>query len=542
MRAASGVVDQGAALKASALIAAFLFVGGVVAPSIARAAGQRRFAVVVGANRGEVGEVGLLFAERDAARMADVLTRFAGVEAEDIVLLRGAAVADVERVLAKFADRVRGAEAAGQESLVYLYYSGHADAQAMHLGSERLPFDRTKALLDATGARLRVMVVDACRSGELTRSKGAVPAEPFEIDADDRLSSEGTAVITSSAAGEDAQESDRLRGGVFTHHFVTGLLGAADASDDQRVTLSEAYRYAYLETLRTTSRARSVQHPTYSFQIRGREDLVLTRLTATSGLGRLALDSPGTYMLLPSGDTGGGVAELTAVAAVRVLLEPGDYVVRRRTDRAVYEGTARVVAGQVSKVRSQDLRQIPYGMSVRKGYSVAPRVWAITSSLAAADAWQRGLAPVIQGALGLRVEAASATFEARLRFEGSGARNADVDLSQYGLGVDVGALKLLDVPGWRSSLGFGLRLGVDGVFQTLDSTGDAPNRLGLVARASPLVRWEWALPSLWEGSGGFSGGSASLALEMGADIVLPPGVDSLGAVPVGGLSWTMYLP
>lgn len=501
-------------------------------PTSAEAAGQRRFGVVVGANRGEPGEVGLLYAERDAARMADVLTRFAGVEAEDLVLLRGAGLGDVERVLTKLRKRVEDAKTAGDESLVFLYYSGHADAQAIHLGHERLPFEQAKALLDATGAQLRVMVVDACRSGELTRTKGAVPAAPFEIDADDRLSSEGTAVITSSAAGEDAQESDRLRGGVFTHHFVTGLLGAADASTDQRVTLSEAYRYAYLETLRTTSRARFVQHPTYSFQIRGREDLVLTRLTSTSGLGRLALDAPGTYLLLPTGGGGGGgsVAELTAAAGVRVLLEPGEYLVRRRTERAVFEGRATVAGGEVAHVRAGDLKRVPYGASVRKGYSPEDRVWGVVSSVGAGAARPTGLSPHMQSAIGVRADIAAASFEVRLRYDRATGGNDDVELTQNGLGLDLGVLRLFDLPGMTSALGFGLRVGADAVLQSLESEGDAPDRSALVGRASPFVRWEWAI---------LPGGA--LALEAGADLSLPPGEDELQATPGAAVSFTFYL-
>ena len=517
-------------MRIAAALGALAMVAGVTPSTLAEAAGQRRFGVIVGHNRGEPGEVGLLYAERDAARMADVLTRFGGVEAEDLVLLRGSGVQDVERVLGKLTARVEQAKAMGQESLVLLYYSGHADAQAIHLGHERLDFRRATELLDGTGAQLRVMVVDACRSGELTRTKGAVPAEPFEIVADDRLSSEGTAVITSSAAGEDAQESDLLRGGVFTHHFFTGLLGAADASSDQRVTLSEAYRYAYLETLRTTSRARFVQHPTYSFQIRGREDLVLTRLTSTSGLGRLVLDAPGTYMLLPTSSGGGSVAELTATAGVSVLLEPGEYLVRRRTERAVFEGRATVVGGDLARVGASDLRRVPYGESVRKGYAPVDRAWGVTSSIGAGGAWQEGLSPRVQGAIGLRADAATASFELRLRYDRTSGANDQVELTQNGLGLDLGVLKLFDMPGLVSALGFGLRVGADAVRQSLGSDGDAPDRTALVGRASPFVRWEWSpLPG------------ASLALEAGADLTVSPGEDELQATPGAALSFTVYL-
>ncbi|MEZ4468640.1 MAG: caspase family protein, partial [bacterium] len=232
--------------------------------------GEARFAVVIGANRGEADEVVLRFAERDAARFADVLTGFAGVPEEHLTLLKGRDAGRVQAAFAPLAGRIAAAGAAGHETVLFVYYSGHADAQALHLGGSRLPLAGLKGLVDAAGATVAVLVVDACRSGALTRVKGAAPAEPFEIHAEDRLASEGTAIIASSAAGEDAQESDQLEGGVFSHHLIAGLLGAADATGDRVVSLSEAYRYAYAETLRTTSRARFVQHPTYDFRLRGR--------------------------------------------------------------------------------------------------------------------------------------------------------------------------------------------------------------------------------------------------------------------------------
>ena len=73
----------------------------------------------------------------------------------------------------------------------------------------------------------------------LTRVKGGHGA-PLR-DSDRRAPFEqGLALLTSSAANEDAQESDALKGSFFTHHFVSALLGAADADGDGKVTLEEA--------------------------------------------------------------------------------------------------------------------------------------------------------------------------------------------------------------------------------------------------------------------------------------------------------------
>jgi hypothetical protein len=56
----------------------------------------------------------------------------------------------------------------------------------------------------------------------LTRVKGGHAIPPFAV-APPSIASEGVAFLTSSAANEDAQESDALSGSFFTHYLVSGL-------------------------------------------------------------------------------------------------------------------------------------------------------------------------------------------------------------------------------------------------------------------------------------------------------------------------------
>jgi len=72
-------------------------------------------------------------------------------------------------------------------------------------------------------------------------------------------------VLTSSAADELALESREIRGSFFTHHLVSGLRGTADASGDGRITLSEAYQYAFDHTLTATASTGIRQHPGYEY-------------------------------------------------------------------------------------------------------------------------------------------------------------------------------------------------------------------------------------------------------------------------------------
>ncbi|MED6308545.1 MAG: caspase family protein, partial [Pseudomonadota bacterium] len=434
----------------------------------------------------------LRFAEEDARKMAQILTRFSGVREENLLLLQGRNAQRVETAFKSMTQRIRAAQADDKETFLVVYYSGHADVSAMHLGRSRLAFDRLTTLLDDAGATFKILIVDACRSGELTRVKGARPAEPFRIVSEQRLKSAGNAIITSSAVGEDAQESDRLRGGVFSHHFMSGLRGAADRSGDQMVSLSEAYRYAYDETIRTTSRARFIQHPTYAYKMKGREDLILTRLADTNDLGRMQLNGAGTWVLLNESNPVGGVLEVTAEEKIEVVVQPGPYLLRLRTTRAVYEGSMEIESGAVARVGRHQLRQIPYGRTIRKGYGRnQTAVWGTVLGAVFTGALTDGVGPNVGAAMGLRTDFRPLTLEVRARGTFAHAENLDVRLTQRALGADMTVLKLFD-PGLLS-FGFGLRIGVDWIQQTFETGGRSPDRISTVGRAAPILRLEMPL-------------------------------------------------
>ena len=127
---------------------------------------------------------------------------------------------------------------------------------------------------------MRIVILDSCSSGAFTRAKGGIKTQPFLIDGS--LSAQGYAFLTSSSANEASQESDNIEGSYFTHSLLAGLRGAADTVGDGRVTLNEAYRYAYTETMaRTETSLYGAQHPSYDMQVSGTGDVVLTDLSET---------------------------------------------------------------------------------------------------------------------------------------------------------------------------------------------------------------------------------------------------------------------
>ena len=69
----------------------------------------------------------------------------------------------------------------------------------------RLPFDTFKKRLADAPADIRIAILDSCRSGALTRTKGARRAPAFEIDSGATRDARGLVILTSSSADEDSQ-------------------------------------------------------------------------------------------------------------------------------------------------------------------------------------------------------------------------------------------------------------------------------------------------------------------------------------------------
>ena len=468
--------------------------------------------MLLGVNQGAPDELVLHYAEDDAERMARVLTDVGDFREADRVVLHRVDRRRVLEALESLGRHIASDRAAAPDTstLLVVYYSGHADAEALHLGGSRLTFDELTAAVEAMPVDVRVLVVDACRSGGLTRVKGATPVEPFAISAEDRIAATGTAIITSSSAGEDAQESDALRGGVFTHHFAAGLLGAADASADGAVTLTEAYRYAYAQTLRSTSLQAVVQHPTYAFDLRGKDDLVLTRPREVEQRGVVGLTEAGSWLIFEAERGGRLVAEVELAGPGSIALLPGRYLVRRRDQDHVRESEIDVDAASMVSLEPSEMTVMPYGWTARRGEAQSRRVavgLTMGGGVAAEALAGLGTAPV--GTLGLRLDLPALVLHGRARYASNQALNDAVLLQHRELGGDLSLLRLFEVG--RLAPGLGLRAGADAVRQSFYTEGRAPPREALVGRVGPILRLEVAPAARW-----------ALAVDVGADAFISP--------------------
>ena len=285
------------------------------------------YGILVGTNVGGAGQQTLRYAEDDARKMADVLRQLGRYGQADLrVMVRP----DAARLLATIDDvaaRMRAHQAKGEQAVLVFYYSGHARAGSFSLGGEELAVTTLREKLRQIPSTLTLVVLDACQSGQFARIKGVEAAADFSYNSVSRLTTKGIAVMASSTAQELSQESDELHSSYFTHHLIVALRGAADADGDGRVSLDEAYRYAYRRTLASTSETQvGGQHVTLETDLAGQGDVPVTYPAES----RSQLELPGALearVLVQQKPSGNVVAEVQKAkgAPLRLAFTAGTY-------------------------------------------------------------------------------------------------------------------------------------------------------------------------------------------------------------------------
>jgi hypothetical protein len=124
------------------------------------------------------------------------------------------------------------------------YFSGHGfriggenflatyDTTLDQLASQGLAVSEVQKLLAATGAKQRVLFIDACRNDPTAKSiTGGRPFEQFE-------DSEGLRILYSTGPGKVSYEDEALQQGVFSYYVAKGLRGEA-AGPDGMITFDD---------------------------------------------------------------------------------------------------------------------------------------------------------------------------------------------------------------------------------------------------------------------------------------------------------------
>lgn len=324
------------------IIAALAFMAGT--GNAARQDVMKRYAVIIGSNNGGPDRVRLRYAITDARSVMEVLKKLGGVDQESAILLLEPRKDRLIDAIAEMRGRVIHAKKRFTRVELLFYYSGHSDEEGIMPGGEKILYRDIKQAVINIPADVRIAILDSCSSGAFTSIKGGRMRSPFLVDRSHSM--KGFAFMTSSSSDEASQESDRIKGSFFTHSLLTGLRGAADQIGDGRITLNEAYQYAYTETLaRTEKTLRGPQHPNYHIMMSGSGDVVLTEIRRSSST--LVLSKPIHGRIFLRDNRTALVAEMNKGAGrpVTLGLESGDYTVLNERNGKLYEAKVSLAPG-----------------------------------------------------------------------------------------------------------------------------------------------------------------------------------------------------
>jgi hypothetical protein len=374
----------------------------------AHAAGpaQRHVAIVVGANEPPPGRSALRFAHDDARTIADALVRVGRFASGDVHVLLDPHPAELVAAIDAVA---RSVAAEGGQALFVFYYSGHSDGQMVYPHGEALALSDLRDRIERVGARIRVGILDTCRGGSWTQSKGLSVGPPLDVQDLLNVTTEGTALVSSSSGIENAHEAAAVQGSFFTHYFAAGLLGAADRTGDGNITLQEAFDYAKERTVRDSARlAMSPQHPSFDLVLRGRQDIVLSVVSSsTSAVEVSATRAPVEIIHLQTGVT---IAEAPmGQGPVRIAVPPGRYLVRTVVDGTVYTKEVDIQPGATVSVGDGQLDATGSAQLAMKGgeepkpidaSSTPPKHWWVLQASAGVTNEPQTTATITNGSTG----------------------------------------------------------------------------------------------------------------------------------------------
>ncbi|MCP3143240.1 caspase family protein [Pyxidicoccus xibeiensis] len=334
---------------------------------------SKRVAVVVGSNSAVLGRAALRYAHDDARRVAEVLVQVGEFQPGDVELLLDPSPGKVLAALDQQLERLR---ATPGQTLLLFFYSGHADQQALYPQGAPLELAALKQRIESPDATVRLGIIDACRGGGWTQAKGLHAEAPFALEVPLNVQSTGSVLIASSSGLENAHETEALEGSFFTHHLVAGLRGAADIAGDGEVSLVEAFTYAKQLTIRDTAVfADRLQHPSFDMNLRGRDDLALTRVETGGSIVMLRQRRGPLQVVLTS--TGRSVLEVPeGERQVKVALRPGRYLLVRKDPDSPAVREFNVQAEQSLLLDEAHLVPASFASIASKGAGVSP-AWAL---------------------------------------------------------------------------------------------------------------------------------------------------------------------
>ena len=337
----------------------------------------RRFAFLVGANNGGEDRVTLRYAVDDAEEIQKVLVEMGGILPGDSRFLADPDRETFFKEIKALAASVEQAKEKFRRVEVIFYYSGHSDEEHIFLGKDRVSYKEFRDLITSMEADVRIAILDSCASGSLTLLKGVTKRSPFLIDT--AYDMKGYAFITSSSASEAAQESSRLKRSYFTHNLISGMRGAADMNQDRRITLNEAYQFAFDGTLTHTEKtAAGPQHPRYHIQMSGTGDVVITEIWKSTSVLVLKEDIAGKIYIHNQDNVLVVELKKNPGREISIGLDAGAYQIISISEDAVFESQITLESGKSQELGRGKFKQadkIPTRLrGIVSGSSLKPRM------------------------------------------------------------------------------------------------------------------------------------------------------------------------
>lgn len=251
-------------LRVTSLYFCVTLLGGVLlSPAASASKGKAVFAVVVGVNKSvDKNLAALHYADDDAVKYSE-LFKLLGAKVYLLSRLDKATsrlykravsaattprMADLKRIISIVKKDVAKARARKLKTELYFVYAGHGNVRDrgdgyISLEDERLTSKKiVNHVLAPVGADVAHMIVDACNSFFLAYGRGPGgrrrPVRGFSTQINARLG-KNVGLLLSTSSARLSHEWERYQGGVFSHEVRSGLLGAADANSDGKVSYRE---------------------------------------------------------------------------------------------------------------------------------------------------------------------------------------------------------------------------------------------------------------------------------------------------------------
>lgn len=206
------------------------------------------------------------FAAHDAQIMSEYLTKVLGYPEENTVLLLN------DRATKSYIEKyIEGwlAERVEPDDSIFIYYSGHGAPSPKTGKNYIMPYDGDPAFVEQTGypldrlydrvaalpAKEVIVMIDSCFSGVGARSVLAEGMRPMNLSVENPVFKKGNVVVLTASSGSQASSTYKQQAhGLLTYFFLKGLQGEADANQDGRIELSEAFNYLKPQVERTARR------------------------------------------------------------------------------------------------------------------------------------------------------------------------------------------------------------------------------------------------------------------------------------------------